>query len=349
MNTISINNRAIGNGKSTYIIAEMSGNHGGSLERAKEIIYAAKENNADCIKLQTYTADTLTIDCKSDYFMLKSGIWKNENLYRLYQKAYTPWEWHKELFDLASKVGIDIISTPFDKTAVDFLESIGISAYKIASFELIDIPLLEYTATKNKPMIVSTGMASLNEIQEAYQCILKTGNSQIAFLKCISSYPALVNDMNLKTIHDIQERFLTPVGLSDHSMGDLAPVIAVSLGAAIIEKHFCLSRSINTPDSSFSMEPDEFKNMVAAIRNTEKAIGKAEYGALNQEKDNVKNRKSIFVVKDIKKGELFTKENIRVIRPGYGLEPKYYDDILGHISPCDISYGTPLSRDMAGI
>lgn len=349
MGTIQINNRIIGSGYPVYIIAEMSANHGGSLERAKEIIYAAKESGADCVKLQTYTADTLTIDCDNDFFTLKSGLWKGETLYKLYKKAYTPWEWHEELFDLAGNIGIDIMSTPFDKTAVDFLEKIGISAYKISSFELVDTPLLKYTAQTKKPMIISTGMATFDEILEAYQCVGETKNQQIAFLKCISSYPASVNDMNLKTIHDMIERFQIPIGLSDHSMGSLAPVIAVSLGASIIEKHFCLSRNIETPDSSFSMEPEEFKNMTLAIRDTEKAIGVAEYGALSQEKDNLKNRKSIFAVKDIKKGELFTDENIKVIRPGYGMEPKYYEHTLGKTSSCDIAYGTSLNKEMIRI
>lgn len=345
MNTIKIKNKTIGNGN-TYIIAEMSANHAGSLDHAKEIIYAAKESKADCIKLQTYTADTLTLNSKNDYFSLKSGIWKGENLYHLYQKAYTPWEWQAELFELADKLGIDIMSTPFDKTAVDFLDEIGINAYKIASFELVDIPLLEYTAKKGKPMIVSTGMASLSEIEEAYQSMVKTGNNQIAFLKCVSAYPASINDMNLRTMLDINKKFQVPIGLSDHSMGTLAPTIAVSLGACIIEKHFCLSRKIETPDSSFSMEPEEFKEMVTTIRNVEQAIGKAEYGALEQEKDNLKNRKSIFVAKEIKKGEAFTEENIRVIRPGYGLEPKYYYEILGKPALCDIEYGLPLNKNM---
>lgn len=330
----------------TYIIAEMSANHAGSIERAKEIIHAAKESGADCIKIQTYTADTMTIDCNNKYFNIENGTWKGENLYKLYQKAYTPWEWQAELKEEAKKADIDFLSTPFDKTSVDFLEEIGIEFYKIASFELVDIPLIKYIASKNKPVIISTGMGSLEEIEEAVEAVYSQDNRELALLKCSSAYPAITDDMNLAVIKDMKERFKIPVGLSDHSLGSIGAVGAVALGATIIEKHICMSRKIENPDSSFSMEPDEFKKMVQDIRSVEKAIGKVFYGALRQEEESLKVRRSIFAVRDIKKGEKLTDENIRVIRPGYGMKPKYYNDILGKEPLYDIQRGTPLKKDM---
>lgn len=330
----------------TYIIAEMSANHAGSIERAKEIIHAAKESGADCIKIQTYTADTMTIDCNNKYFNIENGTWKGENLYKLYQKAYTPWEWQAELKEEAKKVSIDFLSTPFDKTSVDFLEEIGIEFYKIASFELVDIPLIKYVASKNKPVIISTGMGSLEEIEEAVETVYSQDNRELALLKCSSAYPAITDDMNLAVIKDMKERFKIPVGLSDHSLGSLGAVGAVAMGASIIEKHICMSRKIENPDSSFSMEPDEFKQMVKDIRNIERAVGKVSYGPSKQEEESIKVRRSIFAVRDIKKGEKLTDENIRVIRPGYGMKPKYYNDILGKEPLHDIQMGTPLKRDM---
>ena len=341
-----INNRTIGKGHPAYIIAEMSGNHAGSLEHAKEIIHAAKEAGADCVKIQTYTADTLTIDCDNEYFHIDNGTWKGENLYKLYEKAYTPWEWQPILFEEAKKVGIDFFSTPFDNSSVDFLEDMGVTFYKIASFELIDTPLLKYVASKNKPIIMSTGMSTLEEITEAVEAILSTGNDQLALLRCASAYPAITDEMNLSTMLDMGRRFDVPVGLSDHSLGSVGAVCAVSLGANIIEKHFCISREIKNPDSSFSMEKDEFKAMVNDIRQAEKAIGTISYGATNQEKENIKFRRSIFVVEDIKKGEALTENNIRIIRPGYGMKPKYYFDVLGKYANCDIKRGTPLSEGL---
>jgi pseudaminic acid synthase len=332
----------------TYIIAEMSANHAGSISRAKEIIHAAKESGADCIKIQTYTPDTMTIDCDNQYFQITEGTWKGENLYKLYQKAYTPWEWQAELKEEAEKVGLDFLSTPFDKTSVDFLETIGIGFYKIASFELVDIPLIEYVASKGKPIIMSTGMGSLGEIEDAVNAIRRQGNNQIALLKCSSAYPAISDDMNLKTMVNMAETFGVSVGLSDHSMGSLGAVTAVAMGAKIIEKHFCLSREIQNPDSSFSMEPKEFAAMVSDIRAVEKAIGKVSYGVSEQEKNNVAFRRSIFVVKDVKKGEAFTEENIRVIRPSNGLAPKYYNNVIGKVSSREIKRGTPLSFNMIG-
>lgn len=331
----------------TYIIAEMSANHAGSIERAKEIIHAAKESGADCIKIQTYTADTMTIDCNNKYFNIENGTWKGENLYKLYQKAYTPWEWQAELKEEANKADIDFLSTPFDKTSVDFLEEIGIEFYKIASFELVDIPLIKYVASKNKPVIISTGMGTLEEIEEAVEAVYSQDYRELALLKCSSAYPAITDDMNLAVIKDMKERFKIPVGLSDHSLGSLGAVGAVAMGASIIEKHICMSRKLENPDSSFSMEPNEFKKMVQDIRSVEKAIGKVFYGALRQEEESLKVRRSIFAVKDIKKGEKFTYENIRVIRPGYGIKPKYYEQLIATgVSAVDITAGTPLSENM---
>lgn len=330
----------------TYIIAEMSANHAGSLSRAKEIIHAAKEAGADCIKIQTYTADTMTIDCDNKYFQISKGTWKGENLYKLYQKAYTPWEWQAELKMEADKIGIDFFSTPFDKTSVDFLESIGIEFYKIASFELVDIPLIKYVASKKKPIIMSTGMGTLNEIEDAVQAVKSQDNSNLALLKCSSAYPAITNDMNLKTMLDMKDKFHLPVGLSDHSMGSLGAVTAVAMGATIIEKHFCISRKVENPDSSFSMEPNEFKKMVEDIRSVELAMGKVYYGPSEQEIENTTFRRSIFAVKDIAKGEQLTEENIKVIRPSYGLEPKYYSTALTMVAKTNISKGTPLNWDL---
>lgn len=328
----------------TYIIAEMSANHAGSFERAKEIIYAAKESGADCIKIQTYTADTLTIDCDNEYFHIDNGTWAGENLYHLYEKAYTPWEWQGDLKAEADRLGIDFLSTPFDKTSVDFLEKLGVEAYKIASFELVDIPLIDYVASKRKPVILSTGMGSFSEIQEAVATIQKYHN-HFVLLKCSSAYPAISDEMNLATIVDMKERFECPVGLSDHSMGSLGAVTAVAMGASIVEKHFCLSREIANPDSSFSMEPQEFADMVRDIRTVERAKGKVFYGPAEQEMNNLNFRKSIFVSNDIKKGERLTKDNIRIIRPAYGIHPRCFSDVLGRTVKQDMKKGMPLSMD----
>ena len=341
---MKIGNREIGAGNPAYIIAEMSGNHAGDINRAKEIIYAAKESGADCLKIQTYTPDTITMNCQNEYFHIDTGTWGGENLYSLYGKAYTPWEWQAELFDTAKAVGIDFFSTPFDKTAVDFLEEIGVEFYKIASFELVDIPLIRYVASKRKPIIMSVGMGSIGEIAEAVDVVKQEG-CPLALLKCSSAYPAIPDSMNLRTIPNMQEIFDVPVGLSDHSMGSVAAVTAVALGANIIEKHFCLSREVENPDSSFSMEPKEFARMVRDIRDAERALGKVSYEVTPQEIENRKFRKSIFVSKDIKAGERITEENIRVVRPSYGLEPKYYDVVLGQVAVCDMAFGTPLRME----
>lgn len=345
---MKIGTRSIGKGNPAYVIAEMSANHAGDIVRAKEIIHAAKEAGADCIKIQTYTPDTLTIDCDNKYFHISDGTWNGENLYQLYQKAYTPWEWQQELFEEAKKTGIDFFSTPFDNSAVDFLESIGIGFYKIASFELVDIPLIEYVASKGKPIIMSTGMATLAEIEDAVNAVRSQNNNDLALLRCASAYPAITDEMNLMTMQNMGQTFNVPYGLSDHSMGSVGAVTAVALGASVIEKHFCLDRAIENPDSSFSMNPEEFKKMVSDIRQAEKAIGRIKYGPSEQEQQNLKFRRSIFCVKDIRKGEKLTEENIRIIRPGYGLPPKYFSDILGQTALEDIKRGTPLAFEMIG-
>ena len=317
--------------KQTYIIAEMSANHAGCLENAKKIIGAAKEAGADCIKIQTYTPDTMTIDC--------------ENLYHLYEKAYTPWEWQEELKQQAEELELDFLSTPFDKTSVDFLEDLGVEFYKIASFELVDIPLIEYVASKGKPIILSTGMGTKEEIEEAVSAIKAQENDKVVLLRCSSAYPAVSDEMNLLTIQDMKKYFGLPVGLSDHSMGSVAAVTAVALGARVIEKHFCLNRDIKNPDASFSMEPTEFQQMVQDVRAAERAIGTVNYGPSDQEKNSIIFRRSIFAVEDIEKGETITEKNTRVIRPGYGLKPKEYKNVLGMVAKKHISYGEPLSYD----
>lgn len=346
MMTINVNGRLIGEGQPAYMIAEMSANHAGSLTRAKEIIHAAKESGADCIKIQTYTPDTLTIDCHNQYFQVKNGTWEGENLYSLYGKAYTPWEWQAELKAEADKVGIDFLSTPFDRTAVDFLEELGLDFYKIASFEMVDLPLIAYVASKGKPIIMSTGMGTLEEIREAVETVRKAGNEQLAILKCSSAYPANPADMHLKTIADMLKRFQIPVGLSDHSMGSLSATTAVAMGASIIEKHFCISREIENPDASFSMTPQEYKSMVEDIRRVEAALGEPKYGVSKQEESSVVFRRSVFAVKDIAKGQKLDEDNIRIIRPGYGLKPKYMQDIVGMRADRDIPRGTPVSFDL---
>jgi len=345
---MEINGRIIGDGHPAYIIAEMSANHAGSMERALELIHAAKDAGADCVKIQTYTADTMTIDCHNEYFQIEKGTWEGENLYGLYQKAYTPWEWQEQLRDEAAKVGIDFLSTPFDPLSVAFLEGLGVHFYKIASFELVDIPLLECVASKNKPIVMSTGMGTLEEIQEAVDAIYSTGNRQLALMKCSSAYPAKPEEMNLRTIQDLKERFGVPVGLSDHSMGAFSAATAVAMGANLIEKHFCISRAVKNPDAVFSMEPQEFRQMVEQVREVEQAMGTVCYGITSQEESNACFRRSLFVVQDIAAGEALTPENIRSIRPAYGLKPKHYQEVLGRTAKRALKRGTPLSfEDLA--
>ena len=330
-----------------FIIAELSANHGHDINIAKDTIKAAKEAGADAIKIQTYTADTLTIDCDNEYFKLDSGtIWDGRTLYDLYSEAYTPWEWQKELKEYANSVGFIFFSTPFDKTAVDFLEELDVPVYKVASFEIMDIPLIEYIASKGKPMIMSTGVASLSDIEEAVNACKRMGNDQIILLKCTSSYPAKIEDANLNTIPNMKETFGVEVGLSDHTLGITVPLVSVALGAKVIEKHFILDKSIGGPDASFSMEPKEFRQMVDSVRDAESALGKVDYSMNDKKKNSRLLGRSLFVVKDIKAGEKFTEENVRSIRPGYGLAPKYLKDILGKVATDDINMGLPLSWDI---
>ncbi|MBQ2611692.1 pseudaminic acid synthase [bacterium] len=329
----------------TYIIAEMSANHCGEINLAKKIIKTAKDIGADAIKIQTYTADTITIDCNNEEFMIKGGLWNGQTLYQLYQKAYTPWEWQGELKNYADEVGIDFFSTPFDYSAVDFLESINVPKYKIASFEAIDYPLIKYAAKFKKPMIISTGISSLEEIQQAIDACKAVGNNDITLLKCTSSYPAKLEDMNILTIKDMIERFSpqgVKVGLSDHSMNIEPVVAAVALGATVIEKHFTLDRSLGGEDSGFSLNTEEFREMINAVRNTEKVLGKTDY-TINE--GNRSASRSLYVVKNIKKGEIFTSQNIRSIRPNRGMHPKFYEEILGKKSSCDLEFGTPMKEE----
>ena len=345
---ININGRKVGKGERAYIIAEMSANHAKDINRAKEIIRKAKESGADCIKIQTYTPDTLTIDCDNRYFRVENGTWEGENLYSLYEKAYTPWEWQLELKEEADRVGIDFFSTPFDESAVDFLEKIGCTFYKIASFEMIHLPLLKYIAKTGKPIIMSTGMSSDEEIKEALETIFNEGNENVILLNCTSAYPAKASDMNLRTIPYMQERYGVSIGLSDHSLGSDAAVTSVILGGCVVEKHFCISRDIDNPDASFSMTPDEFREMVDRIRSHEDMLGTPMLGVSSQEESSIVFRRSIFATKDIKAGEVFTKDNIRIIRPGYGLKPKYYEDVIGKIADCDIEFGEPIKLSHLG-
>jgi pseudaminic acid synthase len=343
---VKIKDRYIGEGHPAFIIAEMSANHAGDIGRAIEIIHAAKESGADCLKIQTYTPDTITMDSDKEYFLLKDGTWKGENLYKLYGKAYTPWEWQGRLKEETEKLGMEFLSTPFDNSAVDFLESLKVDFYKIASFELVDIPLIKYVASKGKPIIMSTGMGTLGDIEEAVEAVKSQGNNNLCLLKCSSAYPAVPNDMNLRTIRHLEDTFGLPAGLSDHSLGSVAAVTAVALGAKIIEKHFCISRKVKNPDSSFSMEASEFKQMVDDIRTAERATGRVSYSLSESERASLVFRRSIFAVEDIKKGELLNEKNIRVIRPAFGLAPKYFEGILGKKAAKDIERGTPMEWSM---
>ena len=312
-----------------FIIAELSANHNGSLETAIETIRAAKRAGANCIKLQTYTADTMTIDCDKIDFVINGTIWDGQNLHKLYQEAYTPWEWHEELFRVAKEEGLVCFSSPFDKTAVDFLESLNVPAYKIASFEITDIPLIEYVASKGKPIILSTGIAELEDIELALDACRRMGNNDIGLLKCTSSYPAPINEANMVMVKDLAERFNVISGLSDHTMGATVPVVATCFGAKIIEKHFILDRSIGGPDATFSMNEEEFTAMVKAVREAESAIGVVDYTLTEKQAKGKDFSRSLYVVEDIKAGDTITEQNVRSIRPGFGMHPKYYNQILG--------------------
>ena len=345
--SIEINGRRIGPGYPIYVVAEMSANHNQDLSQAIKILEAAKEAGADAIKLQTYTPDTLTINCDKEHFRIGKGtIWEGKNLYDLYSEAYTPWDWQPQLKELADDLAIDLFSTPFDETAVEFLEKLEIPAFKIASFEIVDLALIKRVAETGKPVIMSTGMASLTEIEEAVQTFRESGGSEIILLKCTSAYPADPKEMNLRTIPHLADTFDTVTGISDHTLGNAVSIAAVVLGACVVEKHFTLSRKLKGPDSKFSLEPDEFKKMVDDIRTVEASLGNIHYGAMPSEESSKVFRRSLFVTKDVKKGELFTKENIRSIRPGYGLHTRYLDEIVGGRAKNNIEVGTPLSWNL---
>lgn len=340
---LSIDTYKIDKHSPVFIIAELSANHNGSFQNAWDTIKAAKRAGADAIKLQTYTADTLTIDCKSDDFKIKQGtIWDGKYLYDLYKEAYTPWEWHKELFRVAKEEGLICFSSPFDKTAVDLLEELNAPAYKIASFEITDIPLIEYVASKGKPVIISTGIAGLEDIELAIDACKRMNNEQIILLKCTSNYPAPIEEVNLAMISDLSNRFGVISGLSDHTMGITVPVVATVMGAKVIEKHFILDRSIGGPDAAFSLNEEEFTAMVKAVREAEVAVGKIDYSLTDKMKKSREFSRSLYIVEDIKAGELITEQNVRSIRPGYGLHPKHLNDIIGKRAKVALKKGTPL-------
>jgi len=344
---VRIGNREIGPGNPTYVIAEISGNHNQVLEQAIRMARAARECGADAVKLQTYTPDTMTIRSDRAEFRVGGGtLWDGRTLYDLYSEAYTPWDWQPELKRVADEIGIQLFSTPFDASAVSFLDEMGVPAYKVASFELVDLPLIDKIARTGKPLIMSTGMATLAEIDEAVETARQAGATEIALLKCTSGYPASPEEMHLRTIPHLAEAFQLPVGLSDHSLGIAVPVAAVALGACIIEKHFTLSRAVPGPDSAFSLEPHEFKAMVDAVRTAERALGRVHYGVSEDEAASQAFRRSLYVVKDIRAGEPFTDETVRSIRPANGLPPKHLGSILEQRAACDIAAGTPLTWDL---
>ena len=332
-----------------YIIAEVSGNHNGSLEKAKEIVTAASDSGADCVKLQTYTADTMTIPSKRPDFMIQGGPWDGHNLYELYEWAQTPFEWQKPLFEHARSLGLDCISTPFDETAVDLLVSLECPMIKIASFELNDLPLVRYIAETGKPVIMSTGMANLQEIRESVSLLRKYGSGDITLLHCVSGYPTPPSEMNLLAIKSLYDEFGCTIGLSDHSLDNAVAIASIALGAKVIEKHFTLRRSDGGPDSAFSIEPNEMAALVRDCNTAFNALGTGDFDMQPAEAQNVKFRRSIYVVRDIKAGDTFTEENIRRIRPGYGLAPKYFDQIIGKIARRDLKAGDPVTKDMIDV
>jgi pseudaminic acid synthase len=343
---IEISGRRIGPGEPVYVIAELSANHGQNFERAARLVEAAKDAGADAVKLQTYTPDTMTIACDTEHFTVAGTIWHGRTLYDLYAEASTPWEWHGRLKELAEQAGLHCFSTPFDHSAVEFLESLDVPAYKIASFELVDLGLIRRVARAGRPIIMSTGMASFAEIEEAVAAAREAGGDALALLKCTSAYPAPPSEMHLRTIPHLSQAFAVPVGLSDHTLGVTVPVTAVSLGASIIEKHLTLSRNDPGPDSAFSLEPDEFKTMVGAVRTAQAAMGEVHYGTTEREEATRAFRRSLFVVQPVKAGETFSPENVRSIRPGAGLHPRHFEEVLGRTAARDIARGTPLSWDL---
>jgi len=344
---IEIGGRGIGPECPVYIVAEVSANHRQNFDQAVEIVRAAKDAGADAVKLQTYTADTITLASGKECFQIAGGtLWDGRSLHNLYQEAYTPWEWQPKLKAFADELGMHLFSTAFDDTAVDFLEAMNVPAHKVASFELVDTGLIKKMARTGKPLILSTGMASVDEISEAVATARGAGATQIALLKCTSAYPAPAEEANLRTIPELAQRFGCPAGLSDHTMGIAVPVAAVALGACIIEKHLCLRRGDGGPDAAFSLEPSEFKAMVEAVRTAEKAVGSVQFGSGPREANSRKFRRSLFVVEDMKKGELFTKRNVRSIRPSDGLHPRYFDEVLGKRATGDVERGTPLRWEL---
>lgn len=340
---ITINHRPIGINHSPYIIAEMSANHNGDINNAFKIIEIAKSAGADAIKLQTYRPDTITLDCDSEDFQIKGGLWDGKTLYQLYSEAYMPWEWHKPLFDYAHKLGITIFSSPFDNTAIDLLEDLNAPAYKIASFEAVDLPLIKYAASTGKPMIISTGMANADEIQEAIEAAREGGCQQLAILHCVSGYPAPAADYNLRTIPDMTQRFGLVTGLSDHTTDNTTAITSIALGAAIIEKHVTLDRKGGGPDDSFSLEPQELAALCRNAKTAWDALGQVDYGMKSSERGNVKFRRSLYFVKDMQTGEVITEESVRSVRPGFGLEPKYYVGLLGKPVTQNVSANTATS------
>lgn len=346
--TVKIADFAIGPGHRPFIIAEISGNHNQSIERACEIVKAAKEAGADAVKLQTYTADTMTLNLREREFFVsdKENIWQGQSLYELYEKAHTPWEWHKEIFRYAKELGILCFSTPFDDTAVDFLEELDVPCYKIASFENTDIPLLKKIAQTKKPIIMSTGMATFRELATSLDVLEEAGCKDLILLKCTSAYPSIEKHANMQTIPHMKEAFGVNVGLSDHSMGIAVPLVATALGACVIEKHLTLSREDGGVDSSFSLTPQEFSMLVRESANAFDALGKISYGPTEKEKKSIVYRRSVYVSKNIRKGEVLTKENTKIIRPSYGLKPEFYELVLGRVANRDIEIGTPLTWDL---
>ncbi|WP_422357914.1 pseudaminic acid synthase [Qipengyuania flava] len=342
---VTIDGRQIGRDQPPYVIAELSANHNGDLDQALKIIDAAVDAGADALKIQTYTADTLTIDSDAPDFQIKGGLWDGRTLYDLYQQAYTPWDWHETLFAHAKKRGITMFSSPFDNTAADLLDELGAPAFKIASFEVIDLPLIRYVAGKGKPMIISTGMADLDEIGEAVQAARKGGCEELVLLHCVSGYPAPAEDYKLATLADMEQRFGVPIGLSDHTLNNVSAIASVALGATVIEKHFTLDRNGGGPDDSFSLEPEGLRQLCRDARITWDAVGTVDYGLKSSERSNTVFRRSLYIVKDIPRGTMITKDNVRSIRPGYGLAPKHYDTVLGQRAKRDLKRGEPLTWD----
>lgn len=344
--SISIAGRRIAADAPPYVIAELSANHNGKLATAMKIVEEAKKAGADAVKLQTYTADTITLDCDTEDFQIHGGLWDGKTLYELYQEAHMPWEWHKTLFDHASKLGITIFSSPFDNTAVDLLEDLNAPAYKIASFEAVDLPLIKYVARTGKPMIISTGMADAEEIQEAIEAAREVGCKELAILHCVSGYPAPAEDYNLRTIPDMNARYGVVTGLSDHTLDNTTAIVSVGMGASIIEKHFTLNRNGGGPDDSFSLEPKELLALCRDSKTAWAALGKVDYGRKSSESANVRFRRSLYFVKDMKVGEIITEGCVRSIRPGFGLPPKKINEIIGRSVVCDVKYGTPVSKEI---